>query len=103
MDSNAPLSQAESRNNTCIRHVFIDRYCIDQLMIRIISEIVAKYTVPVLIDRRIQSTGIELGPSKVYSVRLLYNSDVEIGGGIGKCIVQDKNEHPIYSSYTSFY
>ena len=64
------------------------------MMIRIISEIVAKYTVPVLLDRRIQSKLIELGPNKLYSVRLLYNSDVEIGGGIRKGIVGDKNEHP---------
>ena len=73
------------------------------MMIRIISEIVAKYTVPVLLDRRIRSKEIKLGPIKLYSVRLLYNSDVEIGGGIGKCIVGDKNGHPINSSYTRFY
>ena len=38
------------------------------------------------------------------SVRLLYNSDVEIGGGIGKGIVGHKNEHPdgTVVVYTSF-
>ena len=62
-----------------------------------------KHPVPLLPDRGIRSKFIELGPNKLYSVRLLYNRDVEIGGGIGKGIVGDKNEHPIDSSYTSFY
>lgn len=35
-----------------------------------------------------------VGPIKLYFVRELYTSDVEIGGGSGKGIVGDKNEHP---------
>ena len=88
-----------NRQNTKVQRrlqrQFLYRTCVS----RIIQNTPYRYFQIEAIDQK----EIKLGPNKLYSILLLYNSYVDIGGGIEKGIVGVKNEHPIDSSYTSFY